>query len=266
MSLNNSQSENNLPYEDIGIVFISPIIGMPDSLLDTFNPLVKQGMKIEGVDIWEGQNFKKSLWSILRLTILPGSNQKRINFANKYDEQVLFEKISEKIEKLKSKGIKKIILGGMSGGFIFASRLAQIPIEDELAKYASVTQSLLKGVFGVSPLIFYPPDVKSSSANLKLIPSSIPVLLIWGDADTIIPKGTIEHAKDLSKDLKNLKSLIVRGSDVGLKDGTIRHQFFGGVDFVKPLKNVFWNKKAEDIVLENIQDFINKASSGGQQQ
>ncbi len=242
-------------YKDMGLVFIGPIIGLPQSLLDAFNPLKDRGLSIEGVDIWEGQNIKKNLWTILGLTILPGSDKRRINFANKFNEPILFENIIEKIAKMRERGVKHIILGGMSGGFVYASRLAQHPIEDELNKYGHI-QSHIKGLLGISPLTFYPKHVTQKGADLELIPAHIPTILIWGDNDTIIPEGTINQSHKISKKSDIIRHTVIKGSDVGEKDGVVRHQFFGGEDFVKPLKNVFWNKKAEKLALDNIEDFI----------
>jgi len=245
-------------YNDIGIVFIGPIIGLPKSLMATFDFLKHKGVEIEGVDIWEDQEKKKNLFNILGLTILPGSHKKRVAFANNYKEHILFENIINKIEKLKKEGRHNIILGGMSGGFVFASRLAQMPLDNDLIKHKDKIQPFIKGLFGVSPIVFYPEEVTQKGANLELIPSHIPTTLIWGDADHIIPKETITHSQKISQKNGNIKNIVINGEDVGHKNGSIRHQFFGGEDFIKPLKNVFWNKKAEDKAIGHIHDFIKK--------
>src|SRR5438309_29251 len=112
---------------DIGIVFVGPIVGFPPSLALTLDALAANGATVEGVDIFEGQRMKKSTWKILGLTALPRSHPRRITFANSYDEQRLFTIIRERIERLKVQGKKKIFLGGMSGGFIFAARMAEYP-------------------------------------------------------------------------------------------------------------------------------------------
>lgn len=243
-------------YKDIGILFISPIIGLPPSLIAAFDVLKKQGVKIDGVDIFEGQNIKKNAWKILGLTVFPGSHKRRIQFANQYDERRLFEIITGKIDKLKAQGITKIILGGMSGGFIFAARMAHIPPDSEIAPYALRCQPFIKGLFGISPLILYPADVMRKGSDLGLIPFHIPTLLIWGDADTIVPEGTIAHSQKHAEKSKHIKCLVIKGSDVGRKNGSIKHQFFGGKDFVKPLTNIYWNASAEKKALEEIGNMI----------
>lgn len=245
-------------YGDIGIIFIGPIIGMPKSLIAAFDFLKENGAMVETVDVWDGQKLKKNLWRILRLTILPGSHKQRVKFANSYNEEVLFENIVNKIRSLKAHNKKKIILGGMSGGFVFASRLAQMPLHNDLTKYEDELRPFIKGIFGVSPIIFYPAGVNRSSANLELIPSHIPTTLIWGDADYIIPEGTINHSHNISKKNGNIKNVVISGKEVGHKNGSIRHQFFGGEDFVKPLKNIFWNKKAEKMAIDHLHDLIKR--------
>lgn len=256
MSYENEQYEPQNAYNDIGIVFIGPIVGLPASLISTFDTFKKRGIDVETVDIWEGQNIKKNLWNILRLTIFPGNHKRLVQFANNYNEHKLFEIILNKIDKLKTQGSEKIILGGMSGGFIFASRIVQISLDGDLVPHAQKIQHFIKGLFGISPLVFYPPDVLQRSADLKFIPSHIPTILIWGDADTIIPKETITHSQEISKNHNNIKSFVIRGSDVGRKDRSIRHQFFGGRDFIRPLKNIFWNPKAETLAIDYIYDLI----------
>ncbi len=243
-------------YRDTGIIFISPIIGITASLISIFDSLKNDGVDIEGVDIFENQNVSKGLLTILGLTFLPGNNARRIAFANRYNEHRLFEIISSKLDHLISRGKKKILIGGMSGGFIFAARMAQISPDSDIAPYALKARPFIRGVFGISPLIFYPKGVNQKGADLELIPPNLPTVLIWGDADTIIPEGTIAYSQNIAQQRKHIKNRIIRGSDVGLKDGTIRHQFFGGRDFVKPLKNIFWNASAERIALEEIRALV----------
>ena len=248
-------------YNNIGIVFIGPIIGLPPSLMSTFSMLKEYGVDIEGVDIWENQDLKKNLWNILRLTILPGSHKKRIHFANNFNEKKLFELILKKIDILKNKGKGKIILGGMSGGFIFASRIIEKPLTDEIPQYAHKIQPLIKGLFGISPLIFYPLEVTKKSANLELIPKNIPTILIWGDNDIIIPKGTITLGEEISRKNTAIKSIIIHGPEVGMKNQSIKHQFFGGKDFIKPFSNIFWNEKAEKIASNHLNNLIKKINA-----
>jgi len=246
----------NAGYEDVGIVFIGPIIGLPPSILAAFDDLRKEGVDIEGVDIFEGQKIKKNLLTVLGLTIFPGSHKRRVAFANSFDEKRLFKIILEKVNTLKKAGKKKIILGGMSGGFIFAARMAHQPPDQEIEPFAKQVQKDIKALFGISPLIFYPSAVKQKGADLDLLPAHIPTLMIWGDADQIIPEGTIEHAQNYSQKSSHIKSYVIRGSDINKKDQTIKHQFFGGKDFIKPLKNIYWDALAEKIALEKINDLI----------
>ena len=243
-------------YNDIGIVFIGPIVGLPPSLISAFDFFKNQGIAIEGIDIWEEQKIKKTLWNILGLTMLPGSYKKRVRFANDYNEIQLFDLVLNKIGILKNSGANKIIIGGMSGGFIFASRIMQKPLDNGVPILINTIQPYIKGLFGVSPLIFYPKEVTRQGADLELLPPSLPTFLIWGDNDTIIPKETIPKAKEISKKNTEIRTVVIKGSDVGQKDGSIKHQFFGGKDFVKPFKNIFWNEKAEKIAINHISDLI----------
>jgi hypothetical protein len=237
-------------FKNIGVVFVGPIIGLPPSLLAVFDPLKERVIGIEGVDILEGQHIKKNLRTILSLTVLPGSHQKRIILANNYNEKLLFEMIVEKIERLKKHGKTKIIIGGMSGGFIFASRLTQAPSDDEAEPYAAKIRPLIKGLFGISPLLFYPSGVLQHGAALESIPSEIPTILVWGDDDLIIPKGTIPYAERISREHINIKYRIIKGG--------VKHQFFGGKDFIKPLTNRYWDTEAEKIALQEIEELIKK--------
>ncbi len=243
-------------HEHTGIIFIGPIIGVPPSLVATFDVLKNNGVKIETIDIFDVQNIKKGLWKILGLTLLPGSHKRRIKFANSYDEQKLFETIYNKINSLSEKGVRKIVLGGMSGGFVFAARMIQTLPDDDVNPYISKTRSLIKGLFGISPIIFYPPEVSKRGADLNLIPTHIPTTLIWGDDDNIVPKGTILYGQKISQQRKHIKCRVLKGSEVGIKDGKLKHQFFGGKDFIKPLTNVYWNSKAERIALEEITKIV----------
>ncbi|HUZ93209.1 MAG TPA: hypothetical protein VNG29_04405 [Candidatus Paceibacterota bacterium] len=227
------------------IVFISPIVGLPPSLLGSFNALAKRGIIIEGIDIFEGQHVAKSSWKILGLTALPGANARRIAFANAYDEPKFFTVLRERIAALKARGAGEIILGGMSGGFIFAAR-----------QIAESPDAAVKGLFGVSPLIFYPPGVFQKSADLEKIPAGMPVVLVWGDGDTIVPAGTVAYAERLAKDRANIRTRVIRGPEAGAKEGKLAHQFFGGKDFVGKMKNVFWNAAAEKIALGEIERLI----------
>ncbi len=256
MASGSKHSEPLTIYDDIGILFISPIIGLPPSLISAFDALKMYGVEVEGVDIFEGQNIKKSLWKVLGLTALPGSHKRRVKFANNYNERRLFEIISSKIDNLKVRGRKKIIIGGMSGGFIFASRMAQVPPDHDIAPYATKAQPFIKGLFGISPLIFYPSEVHQESAHLELIPRHIPTTLIWGDADTIIPKGTIAHGQSIAEKKSHIRYRVIRGSEVNRKEGSVKHQFFGGRDFCKPLTNAYWDATAEQIALEEIHNLI----------
>jgi hypothetical protein len=261
MLLEDRQHKSKTTHSGVGVVFISPIIGLSDSMISTFDTLKEHGMDVEVIDTWEVQGMKKNLWDILRLTAFPGNHKKRIEFTNNYNEHRLFEVILGKIDDMIARGKKKIILGGMSSGFIFSSRIVQISLDDDLIPRAQKIKPFIRGLFGISPLIFYPQGVFKKGADLELIPSHIPTTLIWGDFDIEIPKETISHSQKISENSDNIKSLVIRGSDVGFKDGSIRHQFFGGKDFIKPLKNIFWNPKAEAIVINNIYDFIKNIDS-----
>src|SRR5258708_2478649 len=110
---NRYMPQDSLVYGDIGIIFVSSIIGLSPSVISAFDVLKAKGVAIEGVDIFEGQNIEKGFWKILGLTALPGSHARRVKFANNFDENRLFEIISARIEKLKNQGKKNIILGGM---------------------------------------------------------------------------------------------------------------------------------------------------------
>jgi dienelactone hydrolase len=243
-------------YETVGIVFVGPIIGMPPSLLDAFAPLVEQGLAIEGVDIFEGQPVRRNMRTVLGMTMFPGAHKRRVRFANAFDEALLFGHIRHRIERLKERGRTRLILGGMSGGFIFASRMVQSPADPELG--SSTVSSPIAGLFGISPLVFYPPEVTRIGADLTLVPASVPTALLWGDGDNIVPDGTIEHCEKIAQQCQHLHCRTIRGSEVGVKEGRVRHQFFGGRDFIGPLTNAFWNQRAERLAIEELQALIDK--------
>ncbi|HEY5955657.1 MAG TPA: hypothetical protein VIV60_03845 [Polyangiaceae bacterium] len=245
-------------YETVGIVFIGPIIGMPPSLLDAFAPLAERGLAIEGVDIFEGQAVRRNMRTVLGMTMLPGAHKRRVRFANAFDEALLFGHIRHRIERLKERGCKRLILGGMSGGFIFASRMVQSPCDPEIGSSNGLSVLPIAGLFGISPLVFYPPEVTRIGADLALVPSSIPVALIWGDGDDIVPSGTIEHCERIARQCEHLQCRTIRGPHVGVKEGGVRHQFFGGRDFIGPLKNAFWNERAQRLAIEDVQMLVDK--------
>jgi dienelactone hydrolase len=243
-------------YDTVGIVFVGPIIGMPPSLLDAFAPLTERGLAIEGVDIFEGQPVRRTMRTVLGMTMLPGAHKRRVRFANAFDEALLFGNIRHSIERLEERGRTRIILGGMSGGFIFASRMVQSPSDAELG---SSNAHPIAGLFGISPLVFYPPEVTRLGADLALVPSSVPTTLIWGDGDDIVPSGTIEHCQRIARQHGHLHCQTISGPQVGVKAGRVRHQFFGGRDFIGPLKNSFWNERAERLAIEEIRRLVDKA-------
>ena len=232
--------------KNTGIIFIGPIIGFSPSLNAVFNSLRGDGVLVEGIDIFEEQNLKKTSWKLLGLTALPGSHKRRVAFANNYNEPLLFGIIKERIEKLKAQGVKKIILGGMSGGFIFAARAAQ-----------DFHDPSIRGLIGISPLVFYPAEVFQKGVDLSAVPPHIPTLLIWGDSDSIVPEGTISYAERIAKHHPHVFTRVIRGSEAGVKDGKIKHQFFGGRDFTGKIKNAFWNEAAEKIAVRSIEDMVN---------
>src|SRR3989344_724405 len=98
-------------FSSVGIIFVSPIIGIAPSMLATFHPLVDRGAEIRGVDIFEGHYGKKTLWKLMRLTLLPRAHQYRVAFANALDEDVVFKKINSVIERFSDEGRTNIILG-----------------------------------------------------------------------------------------------------------------------------------------------------------
>lgn len=245
-------------YETVGIVFVGPIIGMPPSLLDAFAPLAERGIAVEGVDIFEGQSVRRNMRTVLGMTMLPGSHERRVRFANAFDEALLFGHIRRRIERLNERGRTRIILGGMSGGFIFASRMVQSPSDPELDSSTVSSAHAIAALFGISPLVFYPEGVTRLGADLELVPSSVPTALIWGDGDDIVPGGTIEHCERIARQYEHLHCRTIRGPQVGVKEGRLRHQFFGGRDFVGPLKNAFWNERAQGLVIEELQALADK--------
>jgi pimeloyl-ACP methyl ester carboxylesterase len=250
-------------YETVGIVFVGPIIGMPPSLLQSFAPLTELGIAIEGVDIFEGQTVQRNMRTVLGMTMLPGAHKRRVRFANAFDEALLFGHIRQRIERLKERGRTRLIFGGMSGGFIFASRLVQSPPDAELDASTVSSAKSAAGLFGVSPLVFYPPEVTRLGADLALVPSGIPTTLIWGDGDDIVPDGTIEKCESVARQHPDLRCQTIRGPQVGVKEGRVKHQFFGGRDFIGPLKNAFWNERAERLAIEEIRTLIDKALTKG---
>lgn len=248
-------------YESVGIVFVGPIIGMPPSLLGAFAPLVELGVAIEGVDIFDGQVAQRSVGTVLGMTVFPGAHKRRVRFANAFDEALLFAHVWQSIARLKSRGCTRVILGGMSGGFIFASRVAQSPRDPELGAVSGTSALPIAGLFGISPLVFYPPEVTRLGADLELIPSNVPTVLIWGDGDDIVPGGTIEHCERIAQKHGHLRCRTILGPQVGVKPGRVRHQFFGGKDFIGPLTNAFWNQQAERLAIEALQSLVLESSS-----
>lgn len=249
---------NRTGYETVGVVFVGPIIGMPPSLLDAFAPLTERGLAIEGVDIFEGQTVRRNMRTVLGMTMLPGAHKRRVRFANAFDEALLFGNIRNRIERLEERGRTRLILGGMSGGFIFASRMVQSPSDPELGSSTVSSAHPIAGLFGISPLVFYPPGVTRVGADLALVPSSVPTVLVWGDGDDIVPVGTVEHCERIARQHQHLHCRTIRGPQVGVKEGRVRHQFFGGRDFIGPLKNAFWNERAERLAIEELQTLVDK--------
>lgn len=230
---------------EVGIIFVGPIIGVPESLDKTFDHLRNEGATVITIDIFNVLKKKKGLLQILGLTLLPGSHKRRVSFANKYPEKKVFAEIFKIYKQLKEQGIDKIVLGGMSGGFIFASRLTQIPPDTEIdaSTYSSMKEDII-GLIGISPIIYYPQEVKRKGADLKKIPENIKTQLFFGDSDTIVPEGTVNYAKKIATSKKNISTYIFMSDNFNQRGG-IKHQYFGGDGYVGKLKNIFWHPEAE---------------------
>ncbi|MDP3901876.1 MAG: hypothetical protein Q8Q37_02800 [bacterium] len=255
-------SENNNNLNNLGIVFISPIIGLTKSMMDVFDPIVKEGAFVVGVDIFDDSYEKKTFWKVLKLTVLPGAYQRRIKFANSFPESRVFDKIEEGIKECLSRGKSKIVLGGMSGGFVFAGRVVQEPSDEEIKKHSVRNlKNHIVGLFGISPLIFYPQGVVRPAVKLEHIPPNIRTLLFICDDDEIVPEGTLEYAIDISEKYKNVETKCLNCEDFnnGLKP--LKHNFFGGKDFIGFMKNRFWHPEAERCVLEHKMEFFKKMAS-----
>lgn len=238
-----------------GIVFISPIIGVPPSLREILSYFTKQGFPVETVDIFERQD-ERSFWKVLGLTALPGAHGRRVAFANAYDEVRMFSRIYDAIRRLQDKGCERIVLGGMSGGFIFASRIVQYPLDEEIDGSQRIpAQAEVVGVFGVSPLLFYPSGVERLGAHPDRIPARIPVALVWGADDDIVPLGTLDNGLSLAKAHLHITIEVLRRSNFSAHK-PVRHQFFGGKDFIGPLPNAFWHPQAEQAALQFVCDQI----------
>lgn len=238
-----------------GILFVSPIIGIPPSLRETFSPFIRRGFPVEFVDIFERPK-EKSFWKVLGLTALPGAHARRVAFANAYNEVHMFSRMYDAIRRLQDRGCDKIILGGMSGGFIFSSRIAQVPLDNELDYNTwSAIQPLITGVFGISPLLFYPIGVECLGSRPDRIPSHTPVVLVWGEDDDIVPSSTMVYGQSLVQAYPHIIMKILRKSDFP-EQKAMRHQFFGGKDFVGFLPNSFWHPQAEQVALQFICDNI----------
>jgi len=257
MTCDDALRGKNSDLSSIGIVFIGPIIGLTPSLMNTFRPLENQGASIIGVDIFGDDYEKKSFWKILKLTMLPGSHSRRISFANSFLEHKVFDKIESAIRQLVHQGKTKIILGGMSGGFTFAARVIQSPPDHEIEKHTvRKWKNYVTGLFGVSPLIFYPEGIHRPYTHLESIPSHVKTLLFFGDQDTVIPPGTREHAEDKTRTCSNIQVKSLGREEFGKKSKPIKHQFFGGKDFVGPLKNPFWYPEVETYVVHELENFL----------
>lgn len=247
--------------DNIGIVFVSPIVGITGSLIRTFRPVVDRGVAIEYVDIFDDNYEKKTFWKVIKLTILPGAHSRRIAFANSFPEHRVFDKIRNAIKKLAHEGKTKIVLGGMSGGFIFAARVIQSPPDHEIQNHDVLNfKHHVKGLFGISPLIFYPPGVIRPDIKLNLIPSHIRTLLFFCDGDDMIPIGTMKYAMTIARKLNHIRVRCLNCVEFSNKSKPIRHQFFGGRDFIGPLKNPFWHPEAEACALNLKLDFLEEIS------
>lgn len=247
----NFSSNNDL--SDIGIVFVGPIIGITPSLIHTFKPITDNGASLIGIDIFDDSYEKKTFWKIIKLTMHPRAHSNRIRFANAFPEHKVFDKIRDAINQLIRQGKKKIVLGGMSGGFIFVGRIVQSPPDQEVREHSVYElRHHVVGLFGVSPLIFYPPGVQRPDVSLNLIPFNIRTLLFFSDGDDIIPPGTRENAESTAKTYSHIKVRHLKCGEFPNKSKSIKHQYFGGRDFVRPLKNVFWHPEAEACTIDMV--------------
>lgn len=239
-----NSSPDNL--NDIGIVFVGPIIGITPSLINTFKPIIDKGASLIGVDIFDDSYEKKTFWKIIKLTMHPRAHANRIRFANAFPEHKVFDKIRDAINQLIQQGKNKIVLGGMSGGFVFVGRVLQSPPDQEILEHDVYDlRHHVIGLFGISPIIFYPPGVHRPDVSLDLIPFNIRTLLFFSDGDDIIPPGTMEYVESVAKAYPHIKSRYLKCEEFSNKSKSIKHQYFGGHDFVRPLKNVFWHPEAE---------------------
>lgn len=255
-----SQKQGSM--NDIGVIFVSPIVGLTTSLMDSFKPLIDRGVSVIGVDIFGEDYEKKTFWKIVKLTILPGAHSRRISFANSFPEHKIFDKIEDATRTLVDQGKNKIVLGGMSGGFVFAARVAQSPPDHEIRNHTvQELKHRIVGLFGISPLLFYPQGVHRPDVKLHQIPSRVQTILFFGNNDSFLPPGTIKHAKEATKMNKHIQVKTLIQKEFGNKSKPVRHQFFGGEDFVGPLKNMFWHPEAEALVLDKMYTFLQKITS-----
>ena len=247
---------------DIGIVFVGPIIGVTPSLIEAFKPITDKGASLIGVDIFDDSYEKKTFWKIIKLTMHPRAHLNRISFANTFPEYKVFDKIKDAIIKLTQQGKKKIVLGGMSGGFIFAGRVLQSPPDQEVLNHdVYELRHQVVSLLGISPLIFYPPGVHRPDVSLDLIPFNIRTLLFFSDGDDIIPPGTVEYAESVAKVYNHIKVKHLKCEEFSTKLKKIKHQYFGGRDFVGPIKNVFWHPEAEACTIDMTHALLKELAS-----
>ena len=253
----NKQGAKGNSLSNVGIVFVSPIVGLTPSLSASFQPLIDEGATYIGIDIFDAVRKPKTFWKILGLTMLPGAHKRRIAFANTFEERRVFDRIEEAIRELRAKG-KKVVLGGMSGGFIFVSRIVQNTSDSELAGHpVRELAEYVVGLFGISPLIYYPLGVYRPDTRLDAIPAHMPTILFFADGDDIIPPGTVKYAEEASNELPNIAVHFLRRHDFHAPM-PLKHQYFGGPDFVSPLTNIFWHPPAEKYTIDLKYDFLKK--------
>lgn len=252
-----SLSPKNIDLSNIGVVFVSPIIGLTKSMMNTFKPITERGAFVIGVDIFDDRYEKKTFWKVLKLTVLPGAYQRRIEFANSFPEYRVFDKIEDAIKQCLRQGKDKIILGGMSGGFIFAGRVVQETADEEIQIHKVRNfKKYINGLFGISPLIFYPQGVFRSDIKLEYIPHNIRTLLFFCDDDEIIPPGTLKYAVNISMKYNHIRVKCFNCEEFNNKSKPLKHNFFGGKDFVGLMRNRFWHPEAEKYVIDHEIKFL----------
>jgi len=176
----------------LGVIIIPSLFGVSASTRGRAKRLIKGGYLVEIVDIYERTPCP------FFVKILSGRSEERLyktsKLAMSFNEKEVLNLVDEKIEKLLSLGIEKMILLGLGFGSNVAFRYCELFKRDKVV-----------ALYSWSPHLIFPllPDITSQASikepRLEALPSNLRTVIFHGGSDTVVLPGNLEVAMQAAK-------------------------------------------------------------------